>query len=75
MAVSPPGLVQALKPLLEQIADMTVKIKQYDRAIKELAETTYPETKVLISLNGVGRLTTLTFVLTLGNKERFQRSL
>src|ERR1700744_1655004 len=74
MAVLPPGLAQALEPLLEQIADMTVKIKQYDRAIKELAETAYPETKALISVYGVGHLTALTFVLTLGNKERFQRS-
>jgi transposase len=74
MAVLPPGLAQALEPLLEQIADMTVKIKQYDRAIKELAETAYPETKALISVYGVGHLTALTFVLTLGSKERFQRS-
>jgi transposase len=74
VAVLPPGLAQALQPLLEQIADMTVKIKQYDRAIKELAETVYPETKALISVYGMGHLTALTFVLTLGNKERFHRS-
>src|ERR1700678_1788201 len=36
MAVLPPGLAEALRPLLHQIADMTVKIKQYDLAIKEL---------------------------------------
>src|SRR5271168_3559625 len=36
LAVLPPGLAQALGPLLHQIADMTVKIKQYDLAIKEL---------------------------------------
>jgi transposase len=33
VAVLPPGLSAALSPLLQQIADMTVKIKQYDRAI------------------------------------------
>ncbi len=32
MAVLPPGLAQALGPVLEQIAAMTVKIKHYDRA-------------------------------------------
>jgi transposase len=42
MAVLPPGLVQALGPVLEQIADMTVKIKAYDRAIKRLTETGVP---------------------------------
>ena len=74
LAVLPPGLAQALGPLLHQIADMTVKIKQYDRAIKELTRTAYPETQALIKVYGVGHLTALTFVLTLGDKKRFQRS-
>src|SRR6202044_2565594 len=30
VAVMPPGLAQALGPVLEQIAEMTLKIKQYD---------------------------------------------
>ena len=34
LAVLQPGLVQALGPLLEQIAEMTKKIKQYDQLIK-----------------------------------------
>lgn len=33
VAVLPPGLAQELGPLLHQIADTTVKTKQYDRAI------------------------------------------
>src|SRR5580698_626700 len=74
LAALPPGLSQALGPLLQQIADMTVKIKEYDRAIKQLTETEYPETQALIKVYGVGQLTALTFVLTLGSKERFQRS-
>jgi transposase len=69
MAVLPPGLVQALGPVLEQIAEMTVKIKAYDRAIKQLTETAYPETQALIKVYGVGQLTALTYVLTLGSKE------
>ena len=74
LAMMPPGLAVALSPLLHQIADMTVKIKEYDRAIKKLTETEYPETQALIKVYGVGHLTALTYVLTLGNKERFQRS-
>ncbi len=61
-------------PGLEQIAEMTVKIKHYDRAIKRLTEAEYPETQALIKVYGVGQLTALTYVLTLGSKERFQRS-
>ena len=36
LAVMPPGLRQALRPVLEQIAEMTLKIKQYDRQIQQL---------------------------------------
>jgi hypothetical protein len=74
MAVLPPGLAQALGPVLQQIAAMTVKIKQYDRTIKRLTETEYPETQALIQVYGVGQLTALTYVLTLGSKKRFERS-
>ena len=73
MAVLPPGLALALGPVLEQIATMTVKIKHYDRLIQQLTETEYPETQALIKVYGVGQLTALTYVLTLGSKERFER--
>ncbi len=54
-SVLPPGLATALGPLLHQFADMTVKIKEYDRAIKQLTETEYPETQALIKVYGVAR--------------------
>jgi transposase len=60
--------------VLEPIATMTVKIKHYDRLIQQLTETEYPETQALIKVYGVGQLTALTYVLTLGSKERFERS-
>jgi hypothetical protein len=47
VAVLPPCLAQALGPVLEQIAEMTKKIKHYDRLIKGLTETEYPETQAL----------------------------
>jgi hypothetical protein len=34
----PPGLAQALGPVLQQIAEMTVKIKQYDLQIQQLGQ-------------------------------------
>jgi transposase len=74
LAVMPPRLAQALGPVLEQIAEMTIKIKQYDRQIQQLAQTEYPETQALLKVYGVGHITALTYVLTLGNKQRFQRS-
>jgi transposase len=35
-AAMPPGLKLALGPVLEQIAEMTLKIKHYDRLIQQL---------------------------------------
>jgi transposase len=63
-----------LGPLIHQIAEISVKIKEYDKAIKRLNATQFPETQALTKVYGVGDLTALTFVLTLGNKERFARS-
>jgi hypothetical protein len=60
--------------VLEQTAEMTLYIKQYDRQILELAQSEYPETQVLLKIQGVGHITALTYVLTLGSKERFKRS-
>jgi transposase len=74
LAVMPPGLAQALGPVLEQIAVMTLRIKQYDRQLQELGQAKYPETQALLKVHGVGHLTALTFVLTLGSKERFRQS-
>lgn len=53
---------------------MTIKIKQYDRQIQQIGQTEYPETQALLKVYGIGHITALTFVLTLGSKQRFQRS-
>jgi len=53
---------------------MTLKIKQYDREIQRMTETEYAETQPLLTIHGVGHLTALTFVLTLGDKRRLARS-
>jgi transposase len=43
LAVMPPGLAQAFGPVLQQIEEMTVKVRQYDRQIQQLGQTEYPE--------------------------------
>jgi transposase len=53
MAVLPLGLVQALCPVLQQIADMIVKIKAHDKLIKQLTETEYPENQAQLDVYGV----------------------
>jgi transposase len=73
-AVMPPGLKLALGPVLEQIAAISLKIKQYDREIQRMTQTEFAETRPLLTIHGIGHITALTFVLTLGDKQRFSRS-
>jgi transposase len=56
LAVMPPRLAQALRSVVEQIAEMILKIKQYDRQIQQLGQTQYPETQALLKVHGVGHL-------------------
>ena len=73
LAGLPPELHRALKDLLEPIDALSLKIKTYDQLIAELAAH-HPEIERLTSVTGVGTLTALTFMLTLGNAERFAHS-
>ena len=70
----PDVLSDALLPVVEQIETLTDKIKVYDRKIKLLCEERYPETFILSQVPGVGPITSLAFVLTLEEPQRFERS-
>jgi len=70
-----PGTIQAaLKPLLEEAASLTEKIHTCDERIEQIARTEYPETELLKQVSGVGTLIALTFVLTVEDAARFQKS-
>jgi transposase len=64
----------ALAPVLEQIGSLTERILKYDRRLETIAKEHYPETELLRQVEGVGPLTALTFVLTLEDPYRFERS-
>jgi transposase len=70
----PQQLAAALSPLLESAALLTEQINQFDRKIKTLIEESYPQAKRLMQVNGVGELTSLAFILTLEDPDRFERS-
>jgi transposase len=70
----PEALMPALEPILEQIGSLTERIRQYDRKLQEISEESYPQTALLCQVEGVGSLTALTFVLTLGDPYRFEKS-
>ena len=60
-----------LIPLLAVIDAVNLEIQSFDRAIELMARQRYPETTFLQQVNGVGPLSALTFVLTVGDPERF----
>jgi transposase len=70
----PEQLCTRLRPLLEQVESLTKKIQELDSTIEQIARTRYPETKLLKQVKGVGTLIALTFVLTVEDRERFQKS-
>jgi transposase len=70
----PDPLRPALAPILDTIASLTKQIRAYDRQIATLCQENYPETRQLRSIDGVGPLTSLAFLLTLESPERFTRS-
>jgi transposase len=70
----PAQLQQVLRPLLEEVESLTERIKASDVTIEQIARTEYPETALLKQVSGVGTLIALTFVLTIADRERFQRS-
>jgi transposase len=70
----PAGLREALEPLLKQIGEMSARIQEYDQAIERMARERYPEVMLLTAVGGVGVLIALTFMLTLEDPHRFQRS-
>lgn len=70
----PEELRSAIGPLLETIATITAKIRAFDKQIENLARETYPQTAQLQQVTGVGSLTALAYVLTLGESGRFKHS-
>ena len=73
-AALPKLLQERLKLVLQQVESLTESIKEYDRQIEQIARTKYPETELLKQVKGVGPLIALTYVLTVADKQRFQKS-
>lgn len=70
----PEAVRETLRPLLQQVATLTAQIHKCDETIEQIARKHYPETELLRQVSGVGNLIALTFVLTVEDRERFQKS-
>jgi bacterioferritin-associated ferredoxin len=65
----PEELKDSLGPLIETIAYVNEQIAAYDKEIEAVAKREYPETEKLRAVHGVGPVTALQFVLTLGSQD------
>lgn len=70
----PEQLRGALDPLLRVLQELTKAIAHYDREINRLCTREFPETALLTQVPGVGPNTALSFVATIEDPERFDRS-
>lgn len=70
----PEALWPAVEPLLEMIVSLTERIREYERQLETICQEHYPETELLRQVEGIGALTALTFVLTLEDPYRFEKS-
>lgn len=66
-------LLELIKPMLDTIDVMTEKIRDLEKSIAAMAAAKYPECDYLTQIKGVGLLTSLTFILTIGDPTRFKR--
>lgn len=69
----PETIRTSVKPLLETAAVLTAQIHAADQQIHKNAER-YPEISLLTAIWGVGELTALALVLTVDDKDRFEKS-
>jgi transposase len=71
----PSELAEALEDVVATIGSLTETIRDYERRIERLCEQSYPqETGLLRQVPGVGAITSLSFVLTLEDPDRFEKS-
>jgi transposase len=70
----PAAIRGAVAPLLESIDHVNEQIDYYDRMERQIARQRHPKYELLEKVNGVGVHTALSFMLTIGDPERFRKS-
>jgi transposase len=63
-----------IEPSLKVLETLNEQIKALEKSITTMAEEQYPETEFLRQITGVGVLTSLAFVLTIEDPQRFSRT-
>jgi transposase len=69
----PLALRAILLPIVSMVAELTARIREYDRQVQRSGER-YPAEQLLRQVQGVGPLTALAFLLVIEDPERFRKS-
>lgn len=70
----PKELVPALSPVMSLIEELNKKIASLEKEITKLGEESYPLTKILREIPGVGPVTALVFILAICDPSRFKHN-
>lgn len=73
-AVVPTEWSATLEPILRTIDQVSKEVALYDRHVAQLAKTHYPAAALVAQITGVGLITSVAFVATIGEAARFARS-
>lgn len=65
-------LLKVVEASLEALDDLNGQIKTLDKQIAQTALDHYPQTRLLEQIPGVGPITSLSYVLAIGDPERFR---
>lgn len=67
----PEVLKPAIEPMVETVGHLTEQVRHFDKMIEEISKTSYPVTRLLRQVKGVGPITALAYVLVIANPRRF----
>jgi transposase len=70
----PESIRDALRPLLDQIENVSEEIRKYDKQLEKMAKAEYGQTDRMRQIPGVGVITSLAFTLTIDDPHRFRKS-
>ena len=70
----PEGCREVIRPMVEVPEKITAQIREMEREITRLGKECYPQPEKLRQITGVGPITSLYFVLKIGDVSRFGRT-
>ena len=70
----PELLREVVGPVLEVLAQLEVRIRNFDKEIERVSDARHPETKVLRQVRGVGPVLALAYAATIEDPSRFSSS-